>query len=273
MLGQASKPVHYKLSIMSKLQIVSLQKKSDLTKPDEQKAEEQAAADLARVMSQPAFMLPRKETNLERVKREISQQAVEEAKERKRQKQLDKAEELANWVQNAEKKRRFIVRHNTHRDGILLEYYSTVHDWNEKCKLLAWRLATTPGGKSDPDWYPTFRALQNARSKRDKAIAKQQRAWEYAKKGLNWRKEREKEAAERDKKLREQKRLAKAARQKALKDANRLDLLEHEKRLLQFQLAAAQAKNTQWARVEEGRRRFMEAHGKALEVPGATSES
>ena len=271
MLEQASKPVHYKSSIMSKLEIVSLQKKGDLTKPDDQKVNEQAAADLARVMAQPVFMLANKETNLQRVKREISEQAAEEAKERKRQKQLEKAEVFANWVHKDDKKLRLVVRHNTHRDGILLEYYETVHTWNEKCKLLAWRLATTPGGKNDPDWYPTFKQLQRARKKRDKAISKQQRAWEYAKKGLNWRKEHEKQCAERDKKLREQKAAARQARRKALKDAKRLDVLEHEKRLLQLQLAAAQAKNTQWARVEEGRRRFMEAHGKALEVPGATS--
>ena len=259
---------------MSKLEIVSLQKKGDLTKPDEkavQKAEEQAMSDLKKVMAQPAFLLPKKETNLERVKREISQAAAEEAKERQRQKQLDKAEELANWVQKAEKKRRLIVRHNTHRDGILLEYYSTVHDWNEKCKLLAWRLATTPGGKNDPDWYPTFKQLQRARKKRDTAIRKQQVSWEFAKKGLDWRKEQEKKAKERDKLLNQQKVAARQARKKALQDAKRLDVLEHEKRLLQMQLAAANAKNTQWDRVAEGRRRYLEAHGKALEVPGATS--
>ena len=258
---------------MSKLEIVSLQKKGDLTKPDDQKVDEQALADLARVMTQPAFMLPRKETNLERVKREINQQAAEEAKERKRQKQLDKAEELANWVQKAEKKRRLLVRHDMHRDGILLEDWRKVLDLNEKCKLLAWRLATTPGGKNDPDWYPTFKELQRARKKRDKAILSQERAWAYAKKGLDWKKERNKQCAERDKKLANDKRLAKQARKKALIDAKRLDVLEHEKRLLKLQLAASQAKNTQWARVEEGRKRFMEAHGKALEVPGATSES
>ena len=243
---------------MEKLEIMSLQKKGDLTKPD--KAERGDRLHL------PINFKPQKvdRTNYERVQREISQAAAEEAKERQKQKQLEKAEELANSVQRAGKKRRLIVRHNTHRDGILLENWKKVLDLNENCKALAWRLATTPGGKSDPDWYPTFKALQKARKKRDKAIRSQERAWEFAKKGLDWKKEHDKENAERYRKTREAQKMAKAARKRALADANRLDLLEHENRLLQMKLAAAQAKSTQWARVEEGRKRYIEAHGEAL---------
>ena len=251
---------------MEKLEIASLQKKGDLTKPDEAKPGDH----LLYVMRQP---LIKTESNVRRVHRELTEAGIKDKKEREKQRQLEKAEELAHWVQSAEKRRRLIVRHNMHRDGILLEDWKKVLELNEKCKLLAWRLATTPGGKDDPDWYPTFKGLQRARKKRDKAIMRQERAWEYAKKGLDWKKEREKQAADRDKKLRLDRQLAKQARKKALRDAKRLDVLEHEKRLLQMELARAKVKNTQWDRVEEGRKRFMKAHGKALEVPGATSES
>ena len=248
---------------MSKLQIVSLQKKSDLTKPDEAKPSDL----LALSMPLPIQKSPKAErTNYWRVKSELDDLEDSEREERKK----SQAEHFLAWKQ---KRRRMIVRHNMHRDGILLTNWKAVLDWNQKCKDLAWRLATTPGGKSDPDWYPTLQALQNARNKRDKLINKQEKEWEANKRGEGWKRQQDKEAADRHRKLQAEQRKARERRRKALQQASRLDLLEHEKRLLQMELAASKAKNTQWARVEEGRKRFMAAHGKALEVPGATSES
>ena len=238
---------------MAKLQIVALQKKGDLTKPQNEEAA-------------PIHRTPKASTtHVDRVKAEFARQDREDKTEKKK----TQAEHFLAWKQ---KRRTMVVRHNPYRGGLCLTHWKEVLDWNEKCKLLAWRLATTPGGKSDPDWYPTLQALQNARNKRDKLINKQEKEWEANKKGEAWKKQRDKEASELGKKMQKDARKARQARKKALKAANRLDLLEHEKRLLQMQLAAAQAKNTQWARVEEGRKRFMAAHGKALEVPGATEE-